>query len=229
MTDAAGRDRSRQHRAVSTSGAGSFRRWRGARLPPRRDVRWSPPSPTCGTRGACRRWRAPPPPSSRRRWRLGGRLANALLVARSGGARGLLFHAGGDVAQQHASADAGVRRGGRLCDGACSRSPTPTRSRRRARRRGCSRCSRCCTARCWSASATSSACRRSCAPTGASSWRGAAASARSSPASGTPRSWPRPAGAGDPAAALCVRARAADARCCTPALAWPARSCCSKR
>ena len=53
----------------------------------------------------------------RRRWRLGERLANAMLVRQRRGAGRVLLHPGRHVAQQHASADAGVRGRRGLCDG----------------------------------------------------------------------------------------------------------------
>ena len=96
--------------------------------------------------GTCRRWRvaAAVAAPAIARWRL----AYETILARDrGGARGFRFRAGRDVAQQDASADPGVRRGGRLRAWRSSRSPMST-SQQAARPigRGCWRFSRCCTA-----------------------------------------------------------------------------------
>ena len=161
---------------------------RRAALAHRPDVRSSPPPPTCGMRGACRRSRL----RRRRRfggaggWASGSPTRSSCAIRRR--APGFYFTLAAMWRSNTHRLTLACAAAAGFAMAVVALSGRERRSRAQARRRGCSRCSRCSTARCSSAFATSSACRRSCAPTGAFSSRGAAASARSSPASGAPPS-----------------------------------------
>ena len=231
MTAAAGRDRSGRSSALYRERRRQFPAMaRRAALRHRRGV--------SGRRGRLHVERAAPRRrsrprrrrASRRRWRLGARLANALAGPRCGGAGRFLFHAGRDVAQQHASPDAGVRRRGRICDGARRALQRERAAGRAARRRGC-----------WSMQPLLYGALlvgfrhviRVPAELRANwgfqlAWRGRDARVRRR-REARRRRRPRPAGAGGPAAALRVRARAAAGAAARRPSAWPAPSCCSKR
>ncbi len=226
---APGGERRHRQRAVSAAAPGSFRRWRVARP-------W-PIGVTFLVAAAAYLWNArrvaalAPVTAAgvAARMALGRTRGRRVAGSRSGGTGGFLFHAGGHVPQQQPSPDAGVRRGGRICDGARG-----ALQRERAGGRGpVGAVAGDAAAAVWRIARRVPA--RDPRAGGAACQLGLSAGVARTDACvrrrREARRHHRPglAGAGDPAAVLHVRDGTARWRCCTPAWAWPARSCCSRR
>ncbi len=95
-----------------------------------------------------------PPPAFRRRWRLGERLANALLVRDAAARAGFYFTLAAMWRSNTHRLTLACAAAAGFAMAVLALSGAKCHAGRRRLRRGCSRCSRCSTARCWSAFAT---------------------------------------------------------------------------